>query len=706
MDAKDSKFLDFLSSDLPLAVPIFQRTYAWEVKHCERFWSDILRVGRRNDVGFHFIGSVVYVKPPERISGYEQGLVIDGQQRLTTTLLLLEALARHIGQSEIVSGMDAAAIRRFTRVRPRSSGPAMDRLELTKGDKESLEAVLQGLPWPKETSRRVRENFEFFQEKLHQIEDLTTLWKGLERLVLVEISLEADSDNPQLIFESMNSAGRALSQADLIRNFVLMGVGAERQRQLYLRYWRPMEELFGQDRYDTHFDSFVRHFLTKEEGRLVRKSDVYEAYKEYAQSKFEDEQTVDELLADLLRDARYYVQLAFDYEFGTSSRKNSRLAFDLALKYLRDTKMEVAYPLVLRLFDDLDQGSLTENDFISCLSLIESYLVRRAICGAESQGLNQAFARIAANIDSQAHFQSLDAEFARLRGSAEFPDDRKFRESLIRTDLYNNRMQNLILSRLENHNSKEPVPAWEFETEHILPQNHNLHADWIAMLGPDWAEVQSRYVHTLGNLTKTGANQSLGDRPFLQKRDMRYGFRESRFRLSSSVKDLDVWNEEEILRRANMLAEEAMEIWPSPKFIEEETSVVAGSSGFEHQNFLPERHQGFLKSTQAQREIFFALHEAILALSPAINPHAYADCYTYRAKQIVVAVRIINKGIRIHLNIYKDDLYDPLNVAQAHEHTSQPANRKSISLLRSTDEIPYMLTLIQQALERVVESWR
>lgn len=264
MKATEAKMLEFLKKSPQFVIPIYQRTYSWTERECRQLWEDILRTGRDDAVTAHFVGSIVYVeKGLYHVTSQSPLLVIDGQQRLTTVTLLIEALARVLGEREPIEGFSAKKLRSYYLLNPLEDGERYYKLVLSQTDKTSLMALLQQQPRPREPSLRVESNFALFQDWVNGIrDDLDALCKGLAKLVIVDISLNRDQDNPQLIFESLNSTGRELSQADLIRNFILMGLEPQLQTRLYEHYWRPMEVHFGQEAYATHFDSFMRHYLT------------------------------------------------------------------------------------------------------------------------------------------------------------------------------------------------------------------------------------------------------------------------------------------------------------------------------------------------------------------------------------------------------------------------------------------------------------
>lgn len=556
MKADAIQLLKFLHNSPQLTIPIFQRTYSWPFEQCQQLWNDIIRVGKNLKVNAHFIGSIVYVEKDLSSRANPSSLVvIDGQQRLTTSSILLEALARAVSDAEPVDGFSAAKIRQYYLVNPLESGERHHKLLLSQNDKTTLLALAGQQPIPADASVRVMENFNFFTQRITELKgDFEALCQGLSKLMIVEVVLQRGQDNPQLIFESMNSTGLALSQADLIRNYVLMDHEQDEQTRLYHNYWRPMEELFGQEAYTWAFDPFMRHYLTFKTRSIPNIGDVYREFKAYLSKS---DLGIEAVLADIHAHAGYYAAMALDKE------TDSELAASFG--DLRELNVDVAYPLLLELYQDYHQKLLTRADFIAAVRLVEAYVLRRAVCAVPTNTLNKTFASFAQPLDKNNYLESIGARFAGLTGRYRLPDDAEFSHGLKNSLLYGRRCLKLLLRHLENQGRKEPVPVADFTIEHILPQNTDLSEAWRADLGPDWQNVQATWLHTLGNLTLTGYNPEYSDRPFLEKRDMPGGFAHSPLRLNEGLGQLSVWNEDTIKNRGNHLAQQALGLWPLPK---------------------------------------------------------------------------------------------------------------------------------------------
>ncbi|MGH3669580.1 MAG: HNH endonuclease family protein, partial [Pseudonocardiaceae bacterium] len=308
---------------------------------------------------------------------------------------------------------------------------------------------------------------------------------------------------------------RELSQAYLIRNFILMGLEPDHQKRLYEHHWRPMEMAFGQEAYGAHFDAFMRHYLTLKTGEIPNVRAVYEAFKAHARPL---DAGVDALVADIHSFAKYYCAMALSQE---PDKELARTFQDL-----RELKVDVAFPFLLELYHDYAQSLLSGAEFAAAVRLVESYVFRRAVCVIPTNSLNKTFATFGRALKKDRYLESIQAYLLLLPSYRRFPGDEEFKRDLAMRDLYKFPRRSYWLRRLENHGRKERVPVDEYTIEHILPQNENLSNKWREALGPDCQRVQETWLHTLGNLTLTGYNAEYSDRPFAEKRDMKGGFRE------------------------------------------------------------------------------------------------------------------------------------------------------------------------------------
>lgn len=691
MKATEARFLDFLKKSPQFIVPIYQRTYSWTERQCRQLWDDIMRAGSRKDVAAHFVGSIVYIeKSIYQVTSQSPLLVIDGQQRLTTISLLLETLARHIGDKEPVEGFSAKKIRSYYLMNPLEEGDRAYKLLLTETDRNTLLAIVRRMELPTEHSVRIAQNFDFFKEQVAALgDDLPALCYGLAKLVIVDIALSRDQDNPQLIFESMNSTGLELTQADLIRNFILMGLEPEHQTCLYKDYWRPMERAFGQEAYGSHFDAFMRHYLTLRTDEIPRMGDVYEAFKAYARRPEVTKKGVDALVADIHRFASYYCAMALGQE------QDKALA--AAFRDLRELKVDVAWPFLLELYDDYSQGLLPKEDLLRAVRLVESYIFRRAVCAIPTNSLNKTFATFRRALDKNRYLESIEAHFLLLPSYRRFPRDSEFERELKSRDLYNFRSRSYWLRRLENHGRKEPVPVDEYTIEHILPQNENLSAEWRETLGRDWKRVQETWVHTLGNLTLTGYNPEYSDRPFPKKRDMPGGFRESPLRLNQGLREVEVWNEAAIQARADQLAKQALEVWPAPALSDEALERYRKKPTAEP-TYTIEDHPYLLSGPM--RELFEAFRKEVLVLDPCVTEEFLKLYVAYKAETNFVDVVPQRNRLRLSLNMKFREVYDPRGLCKDVSNLGRWGNGDVEVGLSRLEDLSYVMGLVRQAFEK------
>jgi uncharacterized protein with ParB-like and HNH nuclease domain/predicted transport protein len=688
MKATEAKLLEFLKKSPQFVIPIYQRSYSWTERECRQLWDDILRTGRDDAISAHFMGSIVYVeKGLYQVSSQSPLLVIDGQQRLTTATLLIEALARAVGAAEPVDGFSEKKLRNYYLLNPLEEADRHYKLVLSQTDKDSLKALLDGAPKPKAYSLRVEENFQLFQDWLAEIrDDLVVVCKGLSKLVIVDISLNREQDNPQLIFESLNSTGRELSQADLIRNFVLMGLEPTLQTRLYEQFWRPMEVDFGQEAYALHFDAFMRHYLTVKTGEIPNVNEVYEAFKQYARSPKAG--SVETLVADIRTLAAHFCKMALGME--------QDAALKMAFHDIRELKVDVAFPFLLELYQDYVRGVLSKDDLLQVARLVESYVFRRAVCSIPTNSMNKTFATFGRALKKDSYLESILAHFLMLPSYRRFPNDDEFKRELKVKDLYNFRSRSYWLRRLENHDRKERVSVDEYTIEHIMPQNENLSQQWRTMLGSEWERVHQTYLHTLGNLTLTGYNSEYSDRPFDEKRDMEGGFAQSPLRLNQGLGSLAKWNEEAIRERSEKLAAPAASVWGAPKL---DASVLDGyKPAVAGVGYSIEDHPHLVSGPI--RDVFDAFRKEVLVLDPCVTEEFLKRYVAYKAETNFVDVVPQAKRLRLSLNVKFHEIDDPRGLCKDVSGLGRWGNGDVEVGLNAIEELPYVMGLVRQSLER------
>lgn len=693
MKATETKLLDFLHKSPQFIIPIYQRAYSWQESECRQLWNDIMRTGRDDAVPAHFIGSIVYIEDSlYSVSGHTQLLVIDGQQRVTTVLLVIEALARRLGKDdEPLDGFSETKLRNRYLRDPDESGQRGYKLLLTETDRDTLLALMDNRDFPDNFSLRLQENFDFFQRKVKELGvDLKPLCAGLSKLVAVDISLDRQHDNPQLIFESMNSTGRALTQADLIRNFILMGLKPDHQERIYLQHWRQMEENFGQKAYSQHFDGFMRHYLTVKIGEIPRVGDVYEEFKKYARPKI-NANNVDSLVADVHAFAGHYCAMALGKE------PDPKLA--VVFSDLRELKADIAYPFLLELYHDYANHRLDKEGLERAVRLVEGYVFRRAVCAIPTNSMNKTFAAFGKALNKESYLESIQARFLILPTYRRFPRDEEFKHEIKARDLYNIRSRSYWLRRLENHERKEQVSVNEYTTEHIMPQK--LTEEWRAMLGDGWQRVHNDFLHTLGNLTLTRYNSEFSNHAFAEKRDMKGGFKNSPLNLNEGLGKLEAWDEAAIQSRANQLAEKAIAVWKAPHL--HDASLDLYRSDVEPaQMQLPYtiNDYKYLAEEGPSSELFEDLRREVRALDPGVTEVFLKTVIAYKAETNFVDVIPQAKALKLILNLSFHELQDPEKMARDVAEIGSLGTGDVEVHLRDSTQLPYIMGLVRQAFEK------
>lgn len=556
MKAAGINLLEFLKKSEQFVIPIYQRLYNWKEKECQQFLNDILKTGKNEDTPSHFLGSIVYVRDSiYQVSDIQSLLVIDGQQRLVTISILLKVLADVLGDKEILS-LTSKKIESYYLIDSLQKDENKYKLLLTETDKESLISLLDHVDWPREHSVRIKENYEFFKSKLGQMKDeeLKCLITGIKKLMIVDISLDRSCDNPQLIFESMNSTGLKLSQIDLIRNFLLMGLDRQTQKEFYKHYWKAMEDLFGQEKIDKYFNRFIRDYLTIKIGSITNFDLVYDEFKKYQRSNFQDVDSIRLLLKELLSFSKYYTSIFL----GKEENPKLKDAFS-AFKHLG---IGVSAPFLLQVYKDYEDQKISLDEFVAIANLIESYVFRRTICAIPSISFSKTFAEFYKKyVQEDNYLESVKAGFQVLQSYKSFPSDKEFIEDL-KVNANGTNLTHYLLEKLENFDRKEKISSGEYTIEHIMPQT--LTRQWEKNLGKDFEEIHEEYINNLGNLTLTGYNSEYSNRSFKEKKTIKGGFNESPLKLNKSVKNKDTWDEKAIQNRAKKLAAKAVKIWRHP----------------------------------------------------------------------------------------------------------------------------------------------
>jgi uncharacterized protein with ParB-like and HNH nuclease domain/predicted transport protein len=682
MDARKGNIYEILNGNKQFLIPVYQRFYSWNIEQCKRLWNDIVEMQKKGKSG-HFVGSIVNIAEQAMPTGVQKYMIIDGQQRMTTLTLLLLALRDYAIANPEDKSINAQRIDGMLLKNEFETGEERYKLLLTETDREILISLVENKPINANIRSRVLDNYKYFSGKIADKELLPAeIYESIGKLQIVNITLDRAVDDAQAIFESLNSTGKELSESDLIRNYVLMGLEPLEQTYVYEHLWRPMEQLFVYETQDTVMDAFFRHYLTMKIARIPKQGRVYEEFKLYhLNCEFG---TIRELCQDLLEYAKYYTDIVFKR---SNNAKLKRLYEDIV-----DLRMEVSYPFLLKVHHDCAEGIINDDDLQEILKYCISYVLRRNICDIPTNSMNKTFATFKNYVRPDDYMNSVKAFFVLQETYKEFPDDDKFAAAFVARDIYNMRARNYILSRLENYDNKAPIIIENYTIEHIMPQNKNLSIEWQKDIGGNWRDIQKKYLHTIGNLTLTAYNSEMSDHSFMEKMDMKGGFKESALRLNKDVVMLSEWNEEHIQKRAQDLCDKAKKIWPYPTLTDTEIApyqVVEKPA----QKYTLETYD----TNAFTRILFEALDKRIMNLSPAVT-REYKKLYiAYKLDTNFVDIVIQKQRLRISVNMKFADVYDPNGICRDITGLGRWGNGDVELYMEHTSDIDQIMEIVEQS---------
>jgi uncharacterized protein with ParB-like and HNH nuclease domain len=551
MEASPAKVIQYFNGEKQNLIPLFQRPYTWKEPNWKTLWDDVMVQYDLGDSSTHFMGAIVSVPARSVPVGVSKYLIIDGQQRLTTVSLLLCALRDSLDDNSASRIQEVYLTNRFR--------DQEDLLKLvpTQADRDLYRAIVIDRNIPADGGLLVKA-YHYFKSRLSDGSDangdpvvpakvLTTLEHALQ-VVMINLG---EADDPYLIFESLNFKGEPLTQADLVRNYVLMrfrhsiSAGGEQER-VYSQYWRPMEAQLGDN-----LTEFLRHYAMKD-GDNIKQGGIYAATKVHLKSMDSTEKVEAEVKRMQKFGAIYACILTPKLELNPTIR--------LRLSRIRELEVTTSYPFMLRLFEARKSDALSDLELEKCLGLIESFVVRRAVCNVPTNALNKLFLQWAKNFPVADHATWLHAAMSAGGGSRRFPTDTEFGEAFKNQSQYGRGATRFILSRLEeSFEHKEPVDLATATIEHVLPQT--LTPEWEAMLGADPEMTHARVVDTFGNLTLTGYNPELGNIPFTEKKAK---LQNTHIELNRWILEQSGWSEAEIIVRAQLLLDTAQALWVGP----------------------------------------------------------------------------------------------------------------------------------------------
>lgn len=544
MKADNLSFLEFIGAGKrTFYIPVYQRNYDWKRMQCITLFRDIEKIAADENRSSHFLGTIVYVEG-DSTANFRQFIVIDGQQRLTSIMLLLKAILDSTTIEELkIEIKESYLTNRF------SPEELRIKLKPMKSDSCNFQKLINDQLDDMEESQ-ILLNYNLFMDLIRESYlSPEEIYQGIQKLEIVYIQLTKEKENPQLIFESLNSTGLDLTQADLIRNYLLMGQDYEHQERLYNSYWLKLEKLLP----DAMISDYIRDYLTLKTGIIPNKDRVYNSFKEYYQSL--DNYDAEGFLDELTIYGEYYSW--FKYCNSPDEEVNLRLS------ELQRLKSTTVYPFLLNIFEDCYMYHNIDVQMIcDTLEVILSYVMRRLLCEMPTNALNKVFASMAKDVEQykdKVLCERVAAVLASKKGKVAFPNDSLVRDKLLLRDSYKFPHIKYILERVECRQGKKVVSFDELTIEHIMPQT--LTAKWKIDLGKKATEIYEKYVHCIGNLTVTGYNSEMSNNSFEEKKKL---YRESNIYISKALSKIDMWNEEEIVKRSEWLIKEICCIWKCP----------------------------------------------------------------------------------------------------------------------------------------------
>lgn len=563
MKASETSLRNLLEGAKQFQIPLFQRPYSWKKGNWETLWEDLMSLYTAEGKDFYFLGPIVTQSIPGTAEGISPFIVIDGQQRLTTLTLLLAVLRHYLKKDDPEKAEEIYELYLINKFKKNDD---IYKVLPTQDDRDSYKSIIQSKSAKDKNLKKdgqIYEAYKFFEKKLKTPipnEDISLNYNKiktilLERLLFVNITSE-ERDNAYLIFESLNNKGEELTQADLVRNYIFMKLPSENREEVYQKKWLPLQESFksnlGKKDYVDELTNAFWFYLRKD-GNTINEKEVYQGIKRL----FDNSQNgVKAELNELIKFAGYYQRINF-YD------KEPEQKLQRWFRRLDRLDFTTCHIFLLNIYRDYEDQRLSLEEFEKIIQYLESYFVRRLFAGISTRGLGIVFNNLYQEVQ-KANPEDLVAGLRTVLLSYEkskiWPNDEDFRQGIINKSVYSNTSRDrvkLILESLEEYLTKERVDPGNITIEHIMPQK--LTKNWQDMLGSKYKSVHKKWLHTLGNLTLSGYNSELSNKPF---KDKLHYLRSSNFTLNKYFQNVNVWNEEAIKSRADYLATIAIKIWP------------------------------------------------------------------------------------------------------------------------------------------------
>ena len=566
MEAKQNSIVKFMQQqDTQFIIPVYQRNYEWKNEQCKQLLFDIFQAGRNEKIESHFVGSIVYLHSGPFISPSKL-TIIDGQQRLTTLTILFAAIYRL--SLEAGNTKQAESIKRKFLINEDLDTTEKIKLRPIKKDDKALKSVVNNITKEFREFSRIIENYNYFYTNI-KAEQIDIVLSGLQKLAFIEVGLEKGKDDPQKIFQSLNSTGLDLFPADLIRNYILMSLDEKMQSEIYNNYWKPIEDNCLEDySKDSRVSSFIRDYLTFRMNKIPNKDKVYEAFKETYTFKTESE------LFSVLEQIKHY---SIPYSRLINPQREDNFKIRENLQLINKLQINVAYPFLLQVYLDYINSEIESEVFCQVLELIQSYVWRRFIVGLPSNALNKIFMDLYSSIEKDNYLYSLQKALIMKKGSSKFPTNEEVFHELYTKDMYNIQSKNrtYLLERLENYGNQERFEIegnQDFSIEHILPQTPSK--EWKEELADQFDEMK-KFTNTVANLTLSVFNKELSNYSFAKKRDMpEKGYKASKLGMNRQLSKFDSWNIETLNSRYEWIKRRFADIWKYPNIVIEDDTVV------------------------------------------------------------------------------------------------------------------------------------
>jgi uncharacterized protein with ParB-like and HNH nuclease domain/predicted transport protein len=687
MKAGEEKFSEILKKETQFKVPIYQRKYEWTIGNCKVLMEDIERILENSTIPIHFIGSIVYIDPEgqARVGSTREIRLIDGQQRLTTFTLLFLALEKIAKENK---DLDLAKkIRNNYLINEYSKLPIKNKLVLNKSDQAVLQKIFDGSEITS-NDHPILINFNFVYNKIKEFLNrfsIDEILETLNKVMVVDVCLYLGQDNPQQIFESLNATGKALEDSDLIKNFVLMDLDEETQKIIYNSYWEKIEQSLGED-----IVEFIRTYLYMEKNISTNIKDLYKEFKTYFYNTYNRERT-EELVKNLLKYSKLYMKIS-------SKVPTNDKTITQCLESLNALGFDSYYPFLLKVAEKFELEELSKESYLSIIKAIESFIIRRSICGVPTNSLNPIFRTIWLELDKK----NIEISFIKILKLGErnqkWPNDVEFEEKLKFNDLYDKRLIcKIVLKELEKWENKEANKDFNSLTiEHIIPQAkrdpNNLSENWKAMLGENYKEVWERWIDKLGNLTLTGYNTEYSDNDFEIKKTIKGGLLESGLRLNKFIAEFSIWDEESIRKRAGYLSKIAIQRWSYFNDIAPDKKQIAEKK-------LPTEEEHLESAGENIKKIYAILKNKLLLLGSDIELSPQKKYLAFKTRTNFVDVQIQKESIKIHINMKKGTLLDPLNKCKDMSKTGHYGNGDYQIFIKNESEIEYLMGLAKQSYE-------